>query len=118
MIDMSIELRAVEAAKNFLVQRDYKILDVFPLNEYIKIVSKEDNGTLHFCGVRVYEDYMPETDIDTNVRKNFEQDGVRWLAENLNKAFDCHIYFDMIDIQFISSGSALLRYHTNFLSIA
>ncbi len=113
----SINNRAVEASVNFLIRKDYEILDrnwQAADGQRIDIVAKdEDDIAFVAVTVKLGSEGFEEP---TATRGSRETTAAQWLASNGDDYSNVSIRFDDIAMMVISGSRALLRHHINALA--
>lgn len=112
----------IRASEKFLLQRDYKMLDMNPKLADIQMVAKDSDGSITF--VTLYDHLPTPSEYDKYQSKKhraaLENQAIKWFENNteLIPKEDCRFVFDTISIHVVAGGKAVLRHHINALGIS
>lgn len=102
--------KAIEAAKRYLMRREYEVLDE-RVSDRIDIVAKDEDALVFFI-VKARMDELPRESVDM---EKMELEVYKWLASN--DYVDMKVRFDVISMAVIADNRALVRHHVNAFSM-
>lgn len=109
--------RAVMAAEQFLLRRNYNVLDAEPAGNQFDLVAVDEDDVLVFVDVTYRTGSLPaEPEVTPAKRTRIENAIATWLAEH-DDAIDKAVRFDTIALNVLGENKAFLRHHINALGV-